>query len=304
MKIRKEIRIGIIGIIALTMLFFGLNFLKGINMFKPVNHFYVAFDDVAGITLSSPVFANGYQIGTVRDISFDYKKMDRVFVEVKTEKKMNIPKGSYAELVTEMLGTVKMNVLLKANDTNEFYAPGDTIPGKANKGLTALASEELLPRLQTTMNKVDSLLNNLNVLLSNPSITTTLKNTQQITANLDITTRKLNSLMNKDIPDITNRLSTISDNFAVISNNLKDVDYAQTIQKVDSTLSNVQLLTSKLTRKDNSLGMLLNDDGFYKNLNATSANAAALLQDLKSHPKRYVHFSIFGKKDKKEEIIK
>jgi len=73
---------------------------------------------------------------------------------------------------------------------------------------------------------------------------------------------------------------------------------------VDSTLSNVQLLTSKLTRKDNSLGMLLNDDGFYKNLNATSANAAALLQDLKSHPKRYVHFSIFGKKDKKEEIIK
>ena len=107
MKIRKEIRIGIIGIIALTMLFFGLNFLKGINMFKPVNHFYVAFDDVAGITLSSPVFANGYQIGTVRDISFDYKKMDRVFVEVKTEKKMNIPKGSYAELVTEMLGTVK-----------------------------------------------------------------------------------------------------------------------------------------------------------------------------------------------------
>lgn len=304
MKIRKELRIGIIGIIALTMLFFGLNFLKGINMFKPVNHFYVSFDDVAGVTLSSPVFANGYQIGIVRDITFDYKHMDRVIVEVKTEKKMNIPKGSYAELITEMLGTVKMNVLLNSSNTKEFYSPGDTIPGKANKGLTALASEELLPRIQVTMGKVDSLLTTLNTLLSDPSISSTLKNTQQMTANLDITTRKLNALMEKDIPRITNQLSTITDNFAEISNNLKNVDYAQTIQKVDSTLTNVQLLTSKLTRKDNSLGMLLNDDGIYKNLNETSANAAALLHDLKAHPKRYVHFSIFGKRDKKEESIK
>ena len=231
MKIRKEIRIGIIGIIALIMLFFGLNFLKGINMFKPVNHFYVAFDDVAGIALSSPVFANGYQIGTVRNISFDYKRMDRVIVEVKTEKKMNIPKGSYAELVTEMLGTVKMNVLLKANNTKEFYAPGDTIQGKANKGLTALASDELLPRLKMTMDKVDSLLNNLNTILSDPALSSTLKNTQQITANLDVTTRKLNIMMEKDIPNITNRLSTITDNFTTISDNLKGIDYAQTLQK-------------------------------------------------------------------------
>ena len=304
MKIRKEIRIGIIGIIALIMLFFGLNFLKGINMFKPVNHFYVAFDDVAGIALSSPVFANGYQIGTVRNISFDYKRMDRVIVEVKTEKKMNIPKGSYAELVTEMLGTVKMNVLLKANNTKEFYAPGDTIQGKANKGLTALASDELLPRLKMTMDKVDSLLNNLNTILSDPALSSTLKNTQQMTANLDVTTRKLNIMMEKDIPNITNRLSTITDNFTTISDNLKGIDYAQTLQKVDSTITNVQLLTAKLTQKDNSLGKLLNDDEIYKNLNETSANAAALLKDLKAHPKRYVHFSIFGKKDKTEELPK
>ena len=104
--------------------------------------------------------------------------------------------------------------------------------------------------------------------------------------------------MQKDFPQLTGKLNTIADNFLVISDNLKGIDYASTFNKVDSTLYNVQMLTEKLNRKDNSIGLLFNDPALYQNLSATTANAATLLEDLKAHPKRYVHFSLFGKKDK------
>ena len=98
--------------------------------------------------------------------------------------------------------------------------------------------------------------------------------------------------------NLLEKLNTIADNFIAISDNLKGIDYASTFNKIDSTLYNVQMLTEKLNRKDNSIGLLFNDPTFYQNLSATTANAATLLEDLKAHPKRYVHFSLFGKKDK------
>ena len=104
--------------------------------------------------------------------------------------------------------------------------------------------------------------------------------------------------MSNDIPQLTSKLNTIGDNFVVISGNLKEVDYAATFKKIDETLANVKILTEKLNSKDNTLGLLFNDPSLYNNLNATTENAASLLEDLKAHPKRYVHFSLFGKKDK------
>ena len=119
----------------------------------------------------------------------------------------------------------------------------------------------------------------------------TLHNAEKLTANLDVTTRQLNILMQRDLPQLTGKLNTIADNFITISDNLKGIDYASTFNKIDSTLYNVQMLTEKLNRKDNSIGLLFNDPTFYQNLSATTANAATLLEDLKAHPKRYVHFS-------------
>jgi hypothetical protein len=104
--------------------------------------------------------------------------------------------------------------------------------------------------------------------------------------------------MSKDIPQLTGKLNTIGDNFVAISGNLKEVDYSAIFQKVDATLANVKMITEKLNSKDNTIGLLFNDPALYNNLNATTENAASLLEDLKAHPKRYVHFSLFGKKDK------
>jgi phospholipid/cholesterol/gamma-HCH transport system substrate-binding protein len=108
----------------------------------------------------------------------------------------------------------------------------------------------------------------------------------------------MKGLMSKDIPQLTGKLNTIGDNFVAISGNLKEVDYSAIFQKVDATLANVKMITEKLNSKDNTIGLLFNDPALYNNLNATTENAASLLEDLKAHPKRYVHFSLFGKKDK------
>lgn len=293
----KEVKIGLIGITALAMLIFGINYLKGINMFQSANYYYVEYTNINGLAGSSPVFANGFKVGTVRSINYNYAKPGHVTVEVEVDKEMRIPKGSTGELVTEMLGTVKMNLLLKHSAT-DFYQPGDTLPGKTNTGLMGAAEEKLVPQVEQMLPKMDSILQALNKLLADPALTATIHNAEKLTANLDVTTRQLNALMKNDLPQITGKLITVADNFAVISENLKGIDYASTFHKVDSTLYNVQLLTEKLNRKDNTIGLLLNDPTFYHNLSTTTANAASLLEDLKAHPKRYVHFSLFGKKDK------
>ncbi len=199
--ITKEVRIGIAGIVALCVLIYGINWLKGIHMFQPSSYFYAKFENVNGLTKSSPVFADGVRVGIVRDIYYDYAKPGNVIVEVELDTELRIPKGSSAELVSELMGGVRMNILL-ANNPREKYAVGDTIPGTLNNGM------------------------------------------------------------------------------------------------MESAAANVKILTEKLNSKDNTIGLLFNDPTLYNNLNATTENAASLLEDLKEHPKRYVHFSLFGKKDK------
>lgn len=293
----KEFKIGLAGIAALLILFFGINYLKGINMFKPESYYYVEYTNINGLALSSPVYANGFKVGLVRDIKYNYAKPGYVVVGIEMDETMKIPVGSKAELVTEMLGTVKMNINLNLQENN-YINPGDTIEGYTNDGIMGKAEKELMPQMEKMMPKLDSILSSLNKLLADPSLSNTIKNAENLTASLNQTSKHLETLMSNDIPQLTGNVTAITEDLKVISSNLKNVDYADTFKKVDATLQNVHLLTEKLTRKDNTLGLLLNDSALYNNLNATTSNAASLLEDLQKHPKRYVHFSLFGRKDK------
>ena len=294
--ITKEVRIGIAGIVALFILVYGINYLKGINMFKPSSYFYVKFHNVNGLAKSSPVFADGVRVGIVRDIYYDYSQPENVIVEVELDTELRIPKGSSAELVTELMGGVRMNILL-ANNPREKYAVGDTIPGSLSNGMMESAAA-LIPQIEKMLPKLDSIMTSLNTILSDQSIPATLHSVEKLTANLEEASGQFKVLMKRDIPQLTGKLNTLGDNFIAISSNLKEIDYANTFKEIEQTLNNVKIITSKLNSKDNTVGLLLNDPQLYNNLNATTANAASLLEDLKSHPKRYVHFSLFGKKDK------
>ena len=294
--ITKEVRIGIAGIIALCVLVYGINYLKGINMFKPSSYFYVKFKNVNGLAKSSPVFADGVRVGIVRDIYSDYNQAENVVVEVELDTELRIPKGSSAELTSELMGGVRMDILL-ANNPREKYAIGDTIPGKLNNGMMESVAA-LMPQIEQMLPKLDSIMTSLNTILGDQSIPATLHSVEKMAANLEVTSGQLKVLMGRDIPQLTGKLNTLGDNFISISDNLKKIDYANTFNEIEQTLANVKIVTEKLNSKDNTVGLLLNDPQLYNNLNATTANAASLLEDLKEHPKRYVHFSLFGKKEK------
>lgn len=292
----KEIKIGIAGIIALFILVFGINYLKGVSLFKPTRHFYVQFQDINGLAKSSPVFADGFKVGIVSKLEYDFVHPGNVVVEIDVDPSLRVPKGSTAELQSDLLGAVKLNLLL-ANNPREKVEYGDTIMGHVNAGALGKAAD-MIPTVEKMLPKLDSILTSLNMILANPAIPATLHNIENLTASLNNNSRQLERMMHDDIPLLTDKLNEIGDNFVAISGNLKQIDYAATMAKVDETLANVKQITDKLEQKDNTVGLLLNDPSLYNNLNQTAINAASLLDDLQNHPKRYVHFSVFGKKDK------
>lgn len=304
---KKETKIALTAVVALVLLFVGLNFLKGINVFKSTNTYYVKFKDVAGLAVSNPVYANGYPVGIVRSINYDYKRGEFVVVSIELDDEMRVPAQTRAELEAELMGGVKMLLVLGPNPTSNIEQ-GDTIQGGMHEGAMDKVSA-MVPQIEKMLPKLDSIMDNINRLTGDPALVATLHNTKNITENLKQTTEQLNDLMKNDIPQMMGHLKQTSINAEKLTANLAAVDVQSTISNVNATLESAQrlsddlgnmssVLNQKMQSKDNTLGLFLNDRGVYDNLNSTLRNADSLMIDLKMHPKRYVHFSVFGKKDK------
>ena len=295
----KEVKIALVAIAGVVVLFFGMNFLKGLNIFSSEDNYYVQFSDITGLSSSSPVYADGFKVGVVKDIIYDYSHTEGSKVLIGVDKQLRIPQGSSAEIVSDMLGNVKVNLLL-ANNPREKVAPGGLIKGMINDGAMGKL-QDMVPAVEKMLPKLDSIMTSLNAILADPAIRQSLHNVQAITDNLTTSTAQLNTLMaglNKNMPGMMAKANNVLDNTETLTANLAAVDVASTMRQVDQTIANVQQLTAKLNSKEGSLGLLMNDTQLYDNLNSTMRNADSLVIDLRQHPKRYVHFSVFGRKDK------
>lgn len=295
----KEVKIALVAIAGVVVLFFGMNFLKGLNIFSSEDNYYVQFSDITGLSSSSPVYADGFKVGVVKDIIYDYTHTEGSKVLIGVDKQLRIPQGSSAEIVSDMLGNVKVNLLL-ANNPREKVAPGGLIKGMINDGAMGKL-QDMVPAVEKMLPKLDSIMTSLNAILADPAIRQSLHNVQTITDNLTTSTAQLNTLMaglNKNVPGMMAKANNVLDNTETLTANLAAVDVASTMREVDQTIANVQQLTAKLNSNEGSLGLLMNDTQLYDNLNSTMRNADSLVIDLRQHPKRYVHFSVFGRKDK------
>lgn len=288
----KEAKIGLVSIISLILLYVGINYLKGINLFKPVNHYYVAFNNVKGVTISSPVYVEGFKVGLVRDIVYDYNTTGKITVEISLEDEMRLNKGSYITVFNSFLGGAELHIHLNTY-VDEFLKPGATIEGRMEEEMMQSVQENILPTVESILPKIDSILGSLQALIAHPALTQSLDHIEKTTRNLEASTRQLNQVMSEDVPGIVGNLKTATDNFSTVSENLKGLDLASTVNSINATLANLKLTTDKLNSTDNSIGLLLNDKGLYDNLNSTMDNASKLLLDLRENPKRYVHFSVF-----------
>ena len=299
MKLTKEIKIALVAIVGILIMYFGINFLKGMNLFSTNNAYYMTFDDIQGLGASTPIYADGYKVGTVDGMEYDYKENGPIKVKVDINKDLRIPQGSKAEIVKDLMGNLQVNLLL-ANNPREKVEPGGVIPGAVNGGMMDKAAN-LIPVVEKMLPKLDSILTSVNALLADPALAASLHNVETITSNLTVSTRELNTLMaglNKQVPGMVRKANGVLDNTNRLTANLASLDVQGTLNKVNQTLESAHQFTEKLNSNQGSLGLLMNDTKLYDNLTSTMGHADSLVIDLKAHPKRYVHFSVFGRKDK------
>lgn len=299
MKLTKEIKIALVAIVGILVMYFGINFLKGMNLFSTNNAYYMTFDDIQGLGASTPIYADGYKVGTVDGLEYDYKENGPIKVKVDIIKDLRIPQGSKAEIVKDLMGNLQVNLLL-SNNPRERVEPGGIIPGAVNGGMMDKAAN-LVPVVEKMLPKLDSILTSVNALLADPALAASLHNVETITSNLTVSTRELNTLMaglNKQVPGMIGKANGVLDNTNRLTANLASLDVQGTLNKVNQTLESAHQFTEKLNSNQGSLGLLMNDTKLYDNLTSTMSHADSLVIDLKAHPKRYVHFSVFGRKDK------
>ena len=291
---KKEVKIGITGVIALVVLFLGINFLKGKNLFSSTSTYYIQFSNAKGLSKSSNVYADGYNVGVVSNIIYDFDHPGTVLVEISTNKDLRIPKGSSAKLDEAVLGGCTLNMLLATNLTDAYH-PGDTIPGSDAQGMMAKAAS-MMPQVEQVIARVDTLIATLNKLTSDPNLPLIIQNAEQITENLNKSSQELNRLLANDVPQLASTFNKVGQNAITLTDHLNSLDLRATIDSVNMTISSVHQMMSQIQSPQGTLGLLMRDPALYNNLNHTVQNADSLVTDLKANPKRYVHFSVFGKK--------
>ena len=291
---KKEVIIALVVMVSAAMLYWGINYLKGINLLTPTNYYTVNYTKVNGLTLSAPVTINGFQVGLVTDISYDYENNSGLIVELSLDEKLKLPVGTEAYIVTDMLGT--STVAIELAQGTEYYSVGAEIPGKLQAGLMDEISSEVLPSIAVMMPKLDSILTNINTILSNSAINESVTRLNAITSNLEKMTAELNTIVSGDVKSVMGNADSVISNLKVVSGNLAEITTelnASTINNVNSVVSNLKTVTDKMNGTDSTIGLLLNDDKVYNHVDQTILSLDSLFVDIKANPKRYINVKVF-----------
>ncbi len=303
MKLRfftREVKVGIMTVIAIFLLYFGLNFLKGVDVFKPISYYYAVYDDIGGLVPSSPVYIKGYKTGQVEEISYDFSKQNAFVVKISVEKNIRLPQGARIQLFDDgLMGGKAIQVVFDPYTANQsMHISGDTLPSDKNNGLLASVAGSLMPKIENVARQTDSLLFSVRSLIESKNLKNSLASIETATNELALSSVKLKLMLNNDFPRILTDVNTLTSDFKIISGNLKKIDFAATFDKVDYTIRNLNIVTDKINNSEGSIGLLLNDKSLYQNLTNTAQSADKLIIDLKANPKRYINFSVFGSKSK------
>lgn len=293
----KEFVIGLSVIVAIVILIFGIDFLKGINLFRPAHYYVAYYDNVDELTVSSPVLVNGYKVGQVREVNFNYEKPGKVEVVMALDKNLMLPEGTVADLGTTLLSGARIELTLGKGKA--MIPSGSEVPSGVKAGLMSSVQDGIMPAITGILPKVDSLLYNLNTLVADPALAASIQRLDGISANLLSTTQGLNSTMSNQVPrlanntvKITQSLDTIVGNLGQLSYQLKALPLNATVDNVNQLTSNLSQFSSRLTDKNSTLGLLTSDPELYYRINQVSADIDSLLVDIKKNPKRYISIKL------------
>ncbi len=313
-NIKTEVKIGIIVIATMAFIFWGINFLKGKNILNRSDTYYAVFEDTQGIDVSAPVLINGYKVGMVSNVKFEKGRLDKIIIAFTVDDKYPIPKKSVVELHSaDIMGTKALRVL--PSEAEDYHNYGDTLISEIQKDMIASLTDELMPlksRTESAIEEIDSLISSLNYVLdtkTSDDLKNAINNLSLVSSglqkqlgpegDLNQTFRSLN-LISRKLSDNRSRLDTIFANFQSISDSVAQAQIGNMIESINTTFNESSLLLEKINRGEGSLGLLSTNDSLYHNLNSSIESLDILLEDLNKNPKRYVHFSVFGGKNKQE----
>lgn len=313
-KYSKEIKVGVIVTLAIAGAIWGINYLKGRDLFSNSNTYYVVYSQINGLAKSNTITINGYKVGQVDKISFLPDNSGRILIELNVNSSTFVSKDATAIIASaDLLGTKV--VQLQLGESKIAAVDDDTLAGDLEDGMMAQI-EPVKLKMQTLMTSVDSLVNNLNSALnaqnrvnidqSFSSLTATLKHLDRISFTLDEMTTSENgkikttltsvNSMTANLANNNEKINKIINNLATLSDSLAAANLKSAIDNLNKNMSEFAVMLDKVNKGEGSLGKLMNDDKLYTNLNSSSAHLDSLLIDFKENPKRYVHFSVFGKK--------
>ena len=294
-KLNKESRIGLTVIIAIALFVWGLNYLKGINLLKQARRYYVVYNQIDGLVTSAPVMLDGFQVGLVKSIDYQYNSPGHILVQLNLEKQLNLPVGTKAVLEPALVGNPNISLILGPGP--QLLAVGDTLTADRKADLMIMLEEELIPGVKDLIQRAGRVVSQLEAQLDEGGdLNKSLASVRKTSERLASASASLDLLLANEIPSTIGNINSLSSNFNALGRELRTVDFAGLSHRIDSTLLTLQDVSLRLTRPDNSLGLLLNDTELYFNLNKTASSANELLLDLRERPKRYVHFSLFGSK--------
>lgn len=304
MKLTREVKTAILVISAILLFIWGYSFLKGRDIFNSYKTFYVIYTDVEGLSPSAPVTLNGLVIGQVTEISF-VDQSGKLRIEMRVKTNFPISKTSHATLYEPGLLGGKQIAIIPDLQNTVLAEDGDMLQSGLKPGMLSVVGEKLSPlqtKVESTVVTADSLLNSLNEIFderTKQNLRISIAELSETMQQFKQTSLSLNAIVagNKTkIEGTLNNLNTASANFAKITDSLNQANLGQTVKKLEQSLANVDKIINDVESGKGSIGKLLKDEAMYNNLVGASNELKLLLADIKHNPKRYVHFSVFGRK--------
>ena len=286
----KEVKIGISAVVCLVLMFVVIQFLKGIDVTKPANYYTIKFDNVSDVMVSTPVNVNGYKVGVVHEMQYDYES-NGALVMINLDKELRIPRDSKISISKTIMGNASINIDLNPY-VSEYYESGDVIEGSAGSDLMSSIGG-MVPQINAIVQKVDSVLGGLNNIVNDPALIAAIQNLDDITANLNTMTSELEKTIQNDLPQIVENVTTITNNVDTLTSTLNTLPIEATLAQVTTLLGNIEQATAQLNKTDNTAGLLLNDQELYNRLNSTVTSLDSLLNDIRQNPKKYINVKVF-----------
>ena len=306
LAISREIKTAALVITGLVLIIFTFNYLKGENLLDSSRKFYALFDNVEGLGTSAPVTINGFAVGRVQDIELSQED-GQLRVMLLLDNDFEFSKNSEVQLYENGLIGGKAIAIIPAFDDGAVAVSGDLLKSTVKPGLSELLNQKLTPlqeKIETMMVSADSVLKNINDVFdeqTKANLRGSIAQLNSTIASFKNTSTSLNSLISDNQDKLDNTLSNfdnISGNLSKITDSLATANLSGTIKNLESTISNFDDVLASIESGEGSIGKLLKDEGLYNNLEGASKQLEQLLQDMKLNPKRYVHFSLFGKRPK------